>query len=163
MERGNLPESRDYLQSALSICDLHSQSTHITRGDALGCIAQLASVQGDPTTAVHYAQKSIDVFREHEPPIKEGTRHGWRLGQAYNELAEAYIAASRWQEGLEQAMLAIDRYFALPWEDYPDWAMMNKGWCLFHLGRHAEACEAIETFLEYQERTYGHMDTESFK
>ena len=95
----------------------------------------------------------------------EDLQHKWRLCQAYNELCEAYIAGSRFEEAVEQADRAIQGYFALLWDSYPDWAMMNKGLALCNLGRHDEASTVLEEFLEYREAAYGQseQDDESFK
>lgn len=90
-------------------------------------------------------------------------RTGWRLGQAYANLGDAYITAGRWTEALEQTNLAIDAYLSLPWEEYPDWAIMNKGWCLCKLGRYEEASDVFESFIEHQENEFGPMDDESWK
>jgi tetratricopeptide (TPR) repeat protein len=140
------------------MCDLQPDTTQITAGDVWGCLAQIASTTNDPETAIKHAKKSIAIFEAHDV----GT---FRMPQAYNELAEAYIAAGRWEEAVVQTDLAIKGYLALPpiLVHYPDWAMMNKGLSLRKLGRYEEATEVLETLLEFREKTFGPMDRESFK
>lgn len=119
-------------------------------------MAQVANLKGDYKAAISHAAKSVEIFEVHD-------NHGWRLPQAHNELCEAYIAAFRYEEAVEQADLAIGGYFALPYEDYPDWPVMNRAFSLCHLGRLEEASEALEGYLSSREAKFGHMDTESFK
>lgn len=140
------------------MCDLLPDSTQITAGDLWGCFAQIASTTNDPANAIKYARRSVEIFKVHDV----GT---FRMPQAYNELAEAYIAAGRWEEAVEQTDLAIQGYSALPPAliHFPDWAMMNKGLALRKLGRYDEASEVLEALLEFREKTFGPMDQDSFK
>lgn len=73
------------------------------------------------------------------------------------------MAAGQFDDALVQADLAIDGYFALPEDDYPDWAKMNKALSLFYLGHSDDASDILEDYLAYRERTFGVMDSESFK
>jgi tetratricopeptide (TPR) repeat protein len=156
VERGNIDESRTYFESCQKICEIEPDSTQITCGDNEGCMAQIANLQNDYQAAISHALKSIKIFEEHD-------KYGWRLPQAYNELSEAYIATGRWAEAAEQADMAIKGYFALPEDDYPDWAMMNKAFSLCNLGSLDEASAVLEEYLAYREKTFGPMDSESFK
>jgi tetratricopeptide (TPR) repeat protein len=119
-------------------------------------MAQVANLKGDYEAAILHAANSVEIFEVHD-------KHGWRLPQAYNELCEAYIAAHRYEEAVEQADLAIQGYFALPEDDYPDWAVMNRAFSLCHLDRLEEASEVLKDYLSLREAKFGHMDTESFK
>lgn len=100
----------------------------------------------------------MEIFQRHDPK-------GWRLCQAYNELCFAYIAAGRYEEGVEKADLAISGYRALSEPEYPDWATVNKAFCLCNLKRYDEASSVLEGYLEYRKENFGPWvdDRESFK
>jgi tetratricopeptide (TPR) repeat protein len=119
-------------------------------------MAQVANISNDCESAIEHASKSVEIFKVHD-------KHGWRLPQAHNELCEAYVAAWRYEEAVEEADLAIAGYFALPWETYPDWAVMNKAFALCKLGRLDESAELLEDYLMLREKTFGPEDSESFK
>lgn len=140
----------------MAVCDLAPVETMITRGDIEGCLAQIASTNNDPPTAIRHAQKSLDIFKK-----LNGT--DFRLPQAHNELCEAYIAAGRFEEAVEQADLAIHGYTVTIPPEYADWAQMNKGLSLCNLGRYDEASKVMEDYLEHREMEFGPNDTESFK
>lgn len=156
VERGNLEESGPYFESCIALCDLAPEDTWETRGDNLGCMAQVANMSNDYKTAINYAAESLAVFEVHG-------QNTWRLAQAYNELSEAYIAARRYEEAVNQADLSINAYWSLPTYDPPDWPRMNKGVSLCNLGRLDEAWDVLESYLEFRENTFGKNDTESFK
>ncbi|CAN9380784.1 unnamed protein product [Alternaria alternata] len=156
IERGTLDEARPYLQSSLELCDLVPESTHITRGDAEGCLAQLLNITNDYKAAMVHAKVAAGIFQVHDPL-------GWRMAQAQNEVCEAYIAASKYQEALQQAELSMKSYFALPEDDYPDWAVMNKAYALYKLGRLDEANDTLEDYLDLRAKKFGPMDSESLK
>lgn len=156
MERGNLDECQSYQKFCQQLCKLDPDATKITCGDNEGCMAQVANILGDYEAAIARAIKSVEIFEVHD-------KFGWRLPQAYNELSEAFVAARRWNEAVEQADLAIKGYFALPEDDYPDWAVMNKGYALYQEGRLDEASKVLENYLNHRERIFGPMDTDSFK
>ncbi|RYN22169.1 hypothetical protein AA0115_g9324 [Alternaria tenuissima] len=156
IERGILDEARPYLQSSLELCDLVPESTYITRGDAEGCLAQLLNLTNDYKAAMVHAKIAAGIFQVHDPL-------GWRMAQAQNEVCEAYIAASKYEEALQQAELSIKSYFALPEDDYPDWAVMNKAYALYKLGRLDEANDTLEDYLDLRAKKFGPMDSESLK
>ncbi|KAF2106252.1 P-loop containing nucleoside triphosphate hydrolase protein [Lophiotrema nucula] len=106
--------------------------------------------------AIDHAAKSVGIFKIHD-------KYSWRLLQAYNELNEAYIAAWRYKEALDQAELAIAGYFTLPDDDYPDWSVINKAFALCNLGRLEEASVVLEDYLSLREKTFSPIDSESFK
>ncbi|KAF2673381.1 hypothetical protein BT63DRAFT_421538 [Microthyrium microscopicum] len=154
-ERGNIPDSIPYFQAAEKICERDAKSTYVTNAQNEGCLAQIATIMNQPDTAIVHAEKSLQLFVDNE-------EFSWRRAQAYNELGEAYIGAGRFEDAIEQHEAAIKCYYEHS-DHYPDWGYLNKGMCLCSLGRYQEASDVLEPYLEYREKTFGPMDTESFK
>lgn len=126
------------------------------RGYNEGRLAQVASLLGDYRTAIVHAKFSAEIFEQYDART-------WRLRQAYNELAEAYLSAGRYEDVLEQAELGIKGPFNIEPDNPPDFPRMSKAYALINLGRHEEASDVLEEYLRSREERFGPMDTESFK
>ena len=157
MERGNIDESRPLFKSSQHICELAPKECVITFGDVHGRQAQIGTLTNDVESALFHAKASLSIFEGHGDC-------GFRLPQANNELAEAYIAAGMYEEAIVDCDLATIRYKILPEEcGYFEWSQINKGFSLCNLGRYEEASKVLEDYLQYREKTFGPMDTQSFK
>lgn len=126
------------------------------RGYNEGRLAQLASLSGDYRTAIVHAKLSAEIFEQYD-------NSSWRLRQAYNELAEAYLSAGRYEDALGQAELSIQGPFNIAPDNTSDRPRMSKAYALINLGRYTEASHVLQEYLRSREERFGHMDTESFK
>ena len=112
----------------------------------------------DSKLALSAATKNLDLLLANPDA-------GYRVPQAHNELAEAYILVGRYGEAMEQTQLAIDKYDALedPVNHYPLFAKVNKAFCLWRKGELERSVVVLEECLEHRQFMYGLDDTESFK
>ena len=157
MERGNIDESWRLLKTSQEICELDPTERIIALGDVHGRRAQIGILTNDIKSALSHAKASLSIFKE------QGSVD-FRLPQAHNQLAEAYIAAGMYEDAIEECELATAEYQLFPGEgEYSGWSPINKGFCLCNLGRLDEASKVLEDYLQYREKTFGPMVTKSFK
>ncbi|KFY97752.1 hypothetical protein V500_01936 [Pseudogymnoascus sp. VKM F-4518 (FW-2643)] len=156
IERGNLTQAPEFLDSSRKVCESVGDESKITNADVSYCRAELASMNGKPEVALPFALENLKLISKHD--LK-----GWRYPQAHNCLAAVYLGTGDFEKAAVHADLAIRGYATLETPEFVDFPHINKAYGLMLTNRHEGASKVLENYLKGELVERGKEGTESFK
>ncbi|CAG9987095.1 unnamed protein product [Clonostachys byssicola] len=164
LERGYPLQSLPFQEASQNIIQSLPTPNLVRLSETLHAQAEVHIYTANFQIGLNFAKQALDLCIAAEA---SNDKPGHRLGQAYNEMAEALANLRRLEEAIGYCDQAISTYLEQEghFEHFESstFARVNKAFCFWQLGRLDDAAAELAELLEYRAKMHGSNDTTSFK
>ncbi|CAG9952073.1 unnamed protein product [Clonostachys rosea f. rosea IK726] len=164
LERGYPLQSLPFQEASQNIIQSLPTPNLVRLSETLHAQAEVHIYTANFQIGLDFAKQALDLCIAAEA---SDDKPGHRLGQAYNEMAEALANLRRLEEAIGYCDQAISTYLEQEghFEHFESstFARVNKAFCFWQLGRLDDAAAELAELLEYRAKMHGSNDVTSFK